>query len=96
VVAFNHRPYSHLDCRRCDELSKVRMASVDPTDLNPLGAEIIHVIGFVCGSMPLPKRRMRVKSDVISNVVFWHETDEPNRPDDVGYSGCRVSLTSPN
>jgi hypothetical protein len=60
-----------LDCCRCDGFSKVRMASVGPTDLNPLGTEIIHVTGFVCGSMPLLKRWMRVKSDVISNVVFW-------------------------
>jgi hypothetical protein len=71
VVAFDHRAYSHLDCRRCDGLSKVWMASVDPTDLNPLGAEIIHVAGFVGGSMPLLEKRMRVKSDANSNVVCW-------------------------
>jgi hypothetical protein len=61
VVAFDHRAYTRLDCRRCDGLSEMRMASVDPTDFNPMGTEIIHVTGFVSGSMPLLKKRMLMK-----------------------------------
>jgi hypothetical protein len=72
VVAFDHRAYGHLDCRRCDGISQMRMASVDPSDLNPVGSEIIHVTGFAVSSLPFLKKRMRVKSDANFNVALWH------------------------
>jgi hypothetical protein len=45
------------------------MAIVDPTDLNPLGTEIIHVTGCVGGSVFLLKK-LRVKSDANLNVIL--------------------------
>jgi hypothetical protein len=55
VVAFDHRAYGHLDRYRRDRISKVRVAGVDPIDLNPVGSEIIHVTRSVGGIVPLPK-----------------------------------------
>ena len=72
MVAFDHRAYGHLDRRRCDGLSKMRMAGADPIDLNPVGSEIIHVTGFVGGIVPLLERVLMKNPRQAYNLVCWH------------------------
>jgi hypothetical protein len=62
VVALDHLAYNYLDCRRSDRLSKVRMAGIDPIDLNPVGSEDILFAGSLGCILPFSKRmRMKMK-----------------------------------
>ncbi len=50
------------------------MASVNPSDLNPVGAEIIYVTGPAVSSVPFLKKRMRVTgmTDVLYTcIAVW-------------------------
>jgi hypothetical protein len=79
VVAFDYRAYGHLDCRRRDRLSQMRMAGVDPADLNSGGSEIIHVVGFAGGVVPFLKG-MCVKIPTQTSVSSFGQFPDEQLP----------------
>jgi hypothetical protein len=60
MVARHHLAHNHLDCGHRDRLSKMRMAGVDPIDLNPVGSAIILVVGSLGGILLFSKRMLIV------------------------------------